>query len=78
MTGKFSIEAKTTGADSKIDIVSLVKEDNGSYVEVRGKNPLDALGIEASANGQNSLVNVKDSSGNIIRQNMENDSNTFT
>lgn len=78
MTGKFSIEAKTTGADSKIDIVSLVKEDNGSYVEVRGKNPLDALGIEASANGQNSLVNVKDSFGNIIRQNMENDSNTFT
>lgn len=78
MTGKFSIEAKATGADSKIDIVSLVKEDNGSYVEVRGKNPLDALGIEASANGQNSLVNVKDSFGNIIRQNMENDSNTFT
>lgn len=78
MTGKFSIEAKTTGADSKINIVSLVKEDNGSYVELRGKNPLDALGIEASANGQNSLVNVKDSSGNIIRQNMENDSNTFT
>lgn len=78
MTGKFSIESKTTGADSKIDIVSLVKENDDNYVELRGKNPLDILGIESNAVGQNSLVNVKDSSGNIIRQNMENSNNNFT
>ena len=78
MTGKFSIESKTTGKDSKINIVALAKDDDGSYVEVRGKNPLEFLGVESSAIGENSSVNVKDSVGNIIRENMENDSNTFT
>ena len=75
MTGKFSIESKTTGADSSLKIVTADSTAKNESIS----DALSSLGISGEqVKGQNSEVNVLDSSGNVIRKSMTNNSNTFT
>lgn len=75
MTGKFSIESKTTGADSSLKIVTADSTAENESIS----DALSSLRISGEqVKGQNSEVNVLDSSGNVIRKSMTNNSNTFT
>lgn len=75
MTGKFSIESKTTGADSSLKIVTADSTAENESIS----DALSSLRISGEeVKGKNSEVNVLDSSGNVIRKSMTNNSNTFT
>ena len=75
MTGKFSIESTTIGYNSSLKIVTVDSASDSQTVS----NALSFLGIGGEeVEGTDSKINVRDSSGNIIREDMTNQSNTFT
>lgn len=79
MTGRLSIESTTSGANSKLKIVDV---DNNTSGDGTTKNTTGALSFLGIGNnevlGVDSKVTVRDSSRNIVRENMINSSNTFT
>lgn len=79
MTGKFTITSKTTGEASTLEIVNVEKDDKGEFKETGSSDALSFLGIKGEkTTGQDSKINVLDSAGNIIKENLTNSKNTFT
>ena len=75
MTGKLSIKSTTSGAASKLQIVDV----NNNDISKSDSGALMFLGIGNNvAIGSDSRVTVRDNSGNIVRENMINSTNTFT
>ena len=80
MTGKFTIESKTTGATSTLKVVDVEEDADGKFVETSAgtTSGLSFLGIDGTQkSGQNSKIIVSDSSGVEIKT-IEGSSNTFT
>ncbi|MGL5311688.1 MAG: flagellar filament capping protein FliD [Peptostreptococcaceae bacterium] len=70
MTGKLTIESKTSGENSTLKII----DESGNVSDA-----LSFLGINGDeAQGKDSIVTVKDSAGNIVRDEMKNSKNSFT
>ena len=78
MTGKFSIKSNTTGESSELSIIDVEKQADGSFVETGTNSSLSFVGIDGSSvKGENAVIKVKDSSGNLIKE-LNQQKNSFT
>ena len=78
MTGKFSIKSNTTGESSELSIIDVEKQADGSFVETGTNTSLSFIGIDGSSvKGENAVIKVKDSSGNLIKE-LNQQKNSFT
>lgn len=78
MTGKFSIKSNTTGESSGLSIIDVEKQADGSFVETGTNTSLSFIGVDGSnVKGENAIIKVKDSSGNIIKE-LNQKKNVFT
>lgn len=79
MAGRFSIESSTTGVNSELQIVGVDDSVTEEGATKTTSGALSFLGISGSkTNGTDSIVNVKDTSGNDVKIGMVNSNNTFT
>ena len=80
MTGKFTIESKTTGESSNLKVVDVEKDIDGNFIEKSpsSSSSLYFFGINGTEEkGKNSEIVVKDSNGVEIKT-IKEASNTFT
>lgn len=75
MTGKLTIESTKTGSNSTINIVDVKKDAEGNFIDAGTSDALSFLNI-TKQQGENAVVTVKDSQGNIIKE-LNEEKNTF-
>lgn len=75
MTGNLIISSNTTGDNSTLKIVDVVKDVDGNYVDKGTESSLSFLNM-TTTKGENSQVTVMDSNGNLIKE-LNESKNTF-